>query len=119
MNDIAKMLAPPTSEQVPFPPTSRYHGLPVRRANLPDGREVAFVGRRFLPPLSAYETSAVHTVQGGDRLDLLAAQYFGDPEAGWRVVEANLLRDPREAVRETGSRLAIATASSIATGNGG
>lgn len=111
MNDIARLLAPRTTDKAPFPPTSRYYGLPLVRTKLPDGREVACVGRRFLPALDAYERIAVHEVQGGDRLDLLAAQYFADPEQGWRMPEANGVRDPRELLTEAGSRIAIAVAS--------
>ena len=113
MSDIAKLLAPPTADKAPFPPDSRYYGLPLLRTVLTDGREIAYVGRRFLPPLEAYEPIAVHEVRHGDRLDLLAAQYFGDPEQGWRIAEANGVRDPREVLREAGSRIAIAAASTI------
>lgn len=111
MTDLARMLAPPTGDKAPFPPSSRYHGLPLVRVKLEDGRQVAGVGRRFLPPLDRYERMAVHTVQGGDRLDLLAAQYFADPEQGWRMPEANGVRDPRLLLTEAGSRIAIAAAS--------
>jgi hypothetical protein len=114
MNDLAKLLAPPTSDQAPFPASSRYYGQALRRVTLPDGREIAFVARRFLPPLDAYQQTDVHSIQGGDRLDLLGAKYFADPEAGWRIVEANGIRDPREALQEAGSRLVIATVSAIA-----
>ena len=113
MNDIAKLLRPPTTETAPFPPTSRYYGLPIRRAVAADGREVAFVARRFLPPLDSFETSDVHISGGRDRLDLLAARYFGDPEQGWRLVEANGLRDPRMALQEAGTSLRIATPTAV------
>ena len=59
MSEIAKLLAPPSADTAPFPPDSRYHGLPLQRMTLSDGREVAFVGRRFLPPLDKYETIAM------------------------------------------------------------
>jgi hypothetical protein len=113
MNDLAKLLAPPTADKAPFPPDSRYHGLAMRRMTLMDGREVAYVGRRFLPPLDSYERIAVHEVHEGDRLDLLAAEHFGDPEQGWRIPEANGVRDPRMMLAEAGSRIAIAAASTI------
>jgi len=116
MSDIARLLAPPTADKAPFPPDSRYHGLPLLRVQLTDGREVACVGRRFLPPLDAYERIAVHEVQGADRLDLLAAQYFADPEQGWRLPEANAVRDPRTLLAEAGSRIAIAAASTLTSG---
>jgi hypothetical protein len=117
MSDIARLLAPSTGDKAPFPPTSRYHGLPLVRTKLADGREVACVGRRFLPPFDNYERMAVHEVQGGDRLDLLAAQYFADPEQGWRMPEANGVRDPRELLTEAGSRIAIAVASLTVAGS--
>ena len=116
MSDLARLLAPPTADKAPFPPDSRYHGLPLRRMTLPDGREVANVGRRFLPPLDAYEPIAVHEVPDRDRLDLLAAQYFADPEQGWRIPEANGVRDPRTVLSQAGSRIAIAAASTIQGG---
>lgn len=116
MNEIARLLAPPTADKAPFPADSRYHGKPLQRMILADGREVAFVGRRFLPPLGSYELVAVHEVQGGDRPDLLAAQYFADPEQGWRLAEANAIRDPRLVLTEAGSRIAIAAASTIQGG---
>ena len=116
MSEIAKLLAPPSADKAPFPPCSRYHGLPLQRMTLVDGREVAFVGRRFLPPLDKYETIAIHAVQDGDRLDLLGAQYFADPEQGWRIPEANGVRDPRDALVQAGSRIAIAAASKLQAG---
>ncbi|MEM7613591.1 MAG: LysM domain-containing protein [Pseudomonadota bacterium] len=113
MNDIAKLLTPVTTGTAPFPPDSRYHGLAQRQTTLPDGREVAYVARRFVPPPAAITPTTTHVVQGGDRLDLLAAQYFGNPTQGWKIVEANGVRDPRDVLRETGSRLAIGAASPL------
>jgi hypothetical protein len=117
VNDLARMLAPPTGDKAPFPAQSRYYGLPLVRTTLEGGREIACVARRFLPALDSYERIAMHEVQGQDRLDLLGAQYFADPEQGWRFPEANGLRDPRELLTEAGSRIAIAVAS-ITPGGG-
>lgn len=114
MNDIAKLLTPITQGTAPFPPDSRYHGAPMKIAMLMDGREVRYVGRRFIPAAESIEISAVHTVHGGDRLDLLAAQYFSNPTQGWKILDANGIRDPREALLATGSRLAIGQALTIA-----
>ena len=41
--------------QPAFAPDSRYYGLPTAQTQLADGRTVAYVTRRFLPPP---ETSA-------------------------------------------------------------
>jgi phage tail protein X len=37
-----------------------------------------------------------HRVAAGDRLDLLAARYFGDAQAGWRIADANPCLSPDE-----------------------
>ena len=36
--------------QPAFAPDSRYYGLPTAQTQLADGRTVAYVTRRFLPP---------------------------------------------------------------------
>lgn len=114
MNDIARLLTPITQGTVPFPPDSRHHGAPMKLATLPDGREVRFVGRRFTPAPESIEVGAVHTIRAGDRLDLLAAQYFGNPTQGWKILDANQIREPGTALAATGSRIAIGQALNIA-----
>src|SRR6185369_15513231 len=65
---------------------SRYESV---RAFDPDpvlGEVFASVRPRDLGPA----TSALeHVVRAGDRLDLLAAQYYGDPRLGFRILDAN------------------------------
>ena len=39
---------------------------------------------------------AVHRVAAGDRLDLIAARYLGDPTAAWQIADANAALDPDE-----------------------
>ncbi len=41
---------------------------------------------RFIPPSAGVFR---HTVREGDRLDLLAYRYYGDPEKFWLIVDAN------------------------------
>lgn len=114
MIDIAELLTPTAQHTAPFPPDSRYHGAPLKKATLPDGREVRYVGRRFIPAEESIEVSAVHLVRGKDRLDLLAARYFGNPTQGWKILDANRIRDPRGALSEAGSRLVIGEALNLA-----
>ena len=41
------------------------------------------------PGAPNYSTVAQHTVKQGDRLDLLAAKYLGDPLMFWLICDAN------------------------------
>ena len=75
---------------------SRYYGLPLGTLTLPDGTTIAFVRRRFIPPPESYALVAQHIVEAGERLDNLAAKMLGDPEAAWRLCDANNVLDPGE-----------------------
>lgn len=81
-------------------PTSRYAGVVVATTEISDGtggqREVRYLRRRFPPQPSALQTLAEHLVTRGDRLDLIAAKYVGDPAQFWRVCDANLVIHPEE-----------------------
>ena len=48
---------------------------------------------RFVPRT---EPALSHRVVAGDRLDLLAARYFGDPLQYWRIADANPAPSPDE-----------------------
>jgi nucleoid-associated protein YgaU len=55
---------------------------------------------------AAAETALMHRVRSGDRLDLLAQRYFGDPLQYWRIVDANRRFDPDDLL-EPGTLLRI------------
>ena len=76
--------------------TSRYAGLPVLTHTGPGGRTVSYFGRRILPAGSAMPLVMGVTVTQGDRLDLIAARTFGDPEQYWRICDANDVMRPDE-----------------------
>ena len=46
-------------------------------------------------------------VTQGERLDNIAANYFGDPELFWRVADANRAMHPKELTETIGRRLRI------------
>jgi len=73
----------------PFPPTSRYHETEIVQFVTPDGRTVACLRRRFVPPPENFATLQEHRVVEGERLDHLAAKYLGDPEQFWKLCDAN------------------------------
>jgi nucleoid-associated protein YgaU len=53
---------------------------------------------RALPPRPTPPTPAAqrHTVVAGDRLDLLAYRYFGDPQRFWLIADANGAVNPED-----------------------
>ncbi len=79
-----------------FPQTSRYFGRRILKHTRADGREVAYLERRFLPDEEDLEEIRLHTVVEGERLDLLAHRYLGDPEQFWRICDANGAIDPED-----------------------
>ncbi len=80
----------------PFPPTSRYYAIPTAQLSRPDGRPVAYLLRRFVPPPERFALLQVHIVAQGDRLDNLSARYLGDPEQFWRICDANRALRPED-----------------------
>ena len=91
----------------PLPPTSRYYGLGIDVLDLPDGREVAFFKRRFVPSPDRFALLQEYRVEQGDRLDNLAARWVGDPEQFWRLCDANGALRPDELTETVGRRLRI------------
>lgn len=90
-----------------FLPTSRYFGIPTKTMETEDGRKVAYLRRRFLPSPENFELLYLHTVMENDRLDLLANAYFSDPEAFWRIADANAAMRPDELTETPGRMLCI------------
>ncbi len=91
-----------------FEPGSRYANLEVLIHIGPDGREVRYVGRRFLPPAGGGTVIREHVVKEGERLDHLSALYLGDPELFWQIADVNNAMRAEALVEETGARLIVA-----------
>ncbi|MDX2216067.1 MAG: hypothetical protein SFY66_22570 [Oculatellaceae cyanobacterium bins.114] len=89
-----------------FPVTSRYYGINTALITQ-NGRETAYLRRRFVPPPERFSLLVEHSVVEGDRLDNLAAQYLGDPEQFWRIADANVALRPEELTETIGRRLRI------------
>jgi hypothetical protein len=90
-----------------FPPTSRYYGSTVQCITLPGGRTVSYLSRRFVPPADRFAVITEHVVQDGERLDLIAGKYLGDPEGFWRIADGNSAMKPGELTARAGRRLRI------------
>jgi hypothetical protein len=92
-----------------FEYTSRYYSLETVAFNLPDGREVRYIRRRFLPRAEDMPLLAEVTVTEGDRLDVITFRALGDAEHFWRVCDANNAMNPIDLTAEPGRKLRIAT----------
>jgi hypothetical protein len=90
-----------------FTITSRYHNTATATLTTPDGRKIAYLRRRFVPPPERFDLLFEHTVTEGERLDTIAGQYLGDPEQFWRICDANGAIRPEELTEIVGRRLRI------------
>lgn len=101
-----------------FPPTSRYHGLPVAAHETADGKTHVHLRRRLVPATGEFETMREHTVEQGERVDQLAARLVGDPEMFWQLCDANGVLDPAEIAQE-GRRIRVTLPQGISGGGAG
>jgi nucleoid-associated protein YgaU len=101
------MVVPP----VTFPTDSRYYGFKVQQYTAPNGQVIAYLARRIVPQPGApnFATINQYTVRQGDRLDLIAAKYLGDPLMAWLICDANGAIRPHDLVATPGRTLAITT----------
>lgn len=106
-NPMKALLALPELATTAFPPNSRYHGVAIATRRAPDGSVQTYLRRRFAPDPEALALIGTHRVVQGDRLDLLAVKYLGDPELFWRICDGNGAIRPDELVEAVGRRLRI------------
>jgi hypothetical protein len=94
---------------VTFPTDSRYYRFPTLTFTAPTGQSYTYLAPRIVPQPGAanYATVAQHTVKQGDRLDLLAATYLGDPLMYWLLCDANGAMRPDALTETTGTVLNI------------
>ena len=90
-----------------FPPTSRYYGIETATLKAADGRTEVYLRRRFLPAPDRFALLLEHVVVDGERLDNITAKYMDDPEAFWRIADANSAMRPEELTETIGRRLRI------------
>lgn len=104
---LQELLAAPGLEATAFPPTSRYHGIDTLTVEGPDGAPTVYLRRRFVPPPERFSLLQLHRVVAGDRPDLLAAAYLGDPEQFWQLCDANGVMRPDELIETIGRLLRV------------
>ena len=81
-----------------MPGRSRYDGTEVGDVLVPDGaggqRLVRYLLARTPKDPATVLPLAWHRVTEDDRIDLVAHRHLGDPQAWWRVCDANAAMDP-------------------------
>lgn len=104
----------------PFPANSRYHLVETTTMAGADGAEIVYLKRRFVPAPETMTVIREHSVQGGDRLDKLAARYLGDAELFWQICDANRAMQPQALTETAGVTVVIAMPGGIpGEGSGG
>ncbi len=81
-----------------FLKNSRYYGLDTVEATDRHGRPVKAIKRRPLPTTSG----DAYTVQGPDKLDVLAQRLQKDPTRFWHIADANSELEANELTRTAG-----------------
>ncbi len=83
--------------------SSRYANIATYVATDARGNAHPALKMRVIP-----ETPAVfrHTVRAGERLDLLAFQYYGKADRFWRICDANTAVQPEELL-QPGRRILV------------
>lgn len=83
-----------------FDPTSRYCNVSTSTLTVitQDGKpvEVRYLQRRFIPAADDETTLLEHVFSQGERLDIITAQYLGDPTQFWHVCDANVVMRPED-----------------------
>lgn len=82
---------------------SRYEQVPEGVFTDARGRQIPYKLLRIIADAPSLQTRIVQSL---DRLDMLAFQYYDDPEQFWRICDANLAIIPDELL-EVGRRLLI------------
>ncbi|MBL8416840.1 MAG: LysM domain-containing protein [Dechloromonas sp.] len=100
-----------------FPANSRYSGIATAELTTPDGEKIVYLRRRFIPDPATLVPVGEVQVQGGDRLDRLAATNLGDPIQFWRIADGNGAQVPSD-LEFPGSTLRLTLPASLGGGNG-
>jgi len=103
INPVEAVLGQTSLKNTLFAPNSRYYGIDTTTLERRGKPPIIYLRRRFLPSPERFQLLQMHTVVRGERLDVVASQYLGDPTLFWRLCDANNAMRP-EALTETVGR---------------
>jgi hypothetical protein len=110
-NPLQSLIQMGVIPSVSFPTDSRYYNSSTLTYTAPNGQAITYLAQRFVPQPGAPNFAAVaqHTVVKGDRLDLLASKYLGDPLMYWLICDANGAIRPNGLIENPGTVIDITT----------
>jgi hypothetical protein len=92
-----------------FDVKSRYHSIETATFVAADGRMIAYKRRRFVPQSGTALVLAEVQPAEGERLDLITTRALGDPEAFWRICDANDALSPFDVIEDSERTLRVPT----------
>ncbi len=116
LDTLTALLQAGALPQVTFSPESRYAGLPVTTFTKPDRTELRYVTRRFIPRPESFVTLQLYRVLQNDRIDGIAARFYGEPLYYWRICDAALASHPEDVTAISGAYIRIPLPAGIAGG---
>lgn len=90
-----------------FEQNSRYNPIENAVYQTPDGRNITYKRRRFLPHGTGLPLLVEVTTGVDDRLDRITARTLGDPEQFWQICDANNAMNPFDLASEPGLPLSV------------
>jgi hypothetical protein len=87
-----------------FTSRSRYASVADAVYTDPSGRRIPYKVLRITPQAHSIQA---HTVGQGDRLDVIAYQYYSDPEQFWRICDGNNALRPDDLTQNPGAQILI------------
>ncbi len=83
---------------------SRYEKVADYKFRRHDGSEVLLKKKR---KMSQPESHRIHTVQEGQRTDVLAHRYYRDPLKFWKLADGNSEMNPEDLLQVPGGQILI------------
>src|SRR5262245_48131832 len=96
MQELERLLGQADAAAPTGSPNSRYFHTPTATLEQPDGTTIIYLRRRIVPPPESFAVMTQYVVSEGNRLDHIAARFFGDPERFWVLCDANRAVEPNQ-----------------------
>lgn len=98
--------------------TSRYQTVGTASLPSPNGDQIPYLRRRFLPVVDESAPARLHMVSAGEvlRPDLVAAAELGQAELSWWLADVNPVQRPSELCQKAGDPVRLPQAQGLSIG---